>query len=274
MTADEKGYDSYKIPVPADFEDVFSHFYTAKNNTGKSLTKILLPSYQTILIFCFATEVSLVTKQNTKITIEKCIVLGPIKQAFAYTLSDGAEILVANFKNDAFYRFFGNAVLSDHRPVHPDELLEENCFTHLWYELKKISGPYERVDYILKYSKPYLRKRNTTSERLTDFKNEAYSPIKAIARETTQSERNVQLKHKKYLGYSAKEINRYQRFLKAAELMQHIAENAAKTDWFEIINKCGYYDQSHLIHDFKHFINLSPKEFLKFQQDICISKPY
>ncbi len=272
MTANEKEYNSFRIPIPTMFEDVFSYFYVAKNNTGQSVTKILLPSYQTILIFCFGTNASLVTKQATKIEIGKCLVLGPIKQAFAYTLPDGAEILVANFKGDAFYRFFGNAVLSDHRPVHPDELLEENCFTDLWYELNKINKLSERVDYILEFCKPYLRERNTTSQKLTHFKDETFSPIKTIAKETVQSERTIQLKHKKYLGYSAKELNRYHKFLKAVELIQRIAENDTKMDWFEVINQCGYYDQSHLIHDFKHFINLSPKQFLKFQQEICFPK--
>jgi len=273
MTTNEKGYKNFSIPAPTEFEDVFFHFYVAKNNTGQSVTKILLPSYQTILIFCFGAKASLITRQNTKIEIEKCLVLGPVKQAFEYTLTDGAEILVVNFKNDAFYRFFGNAVLSDPCPMHPDELLEENCFTNLWYKLKRINSSLGRIKYILEFSKPYLRDRNVTAERLTDFKDEALSPIKAIAQETVQSERNIQLKHKKYLGYSAKEINRYHRFLKAAELIQNMAENAAKMDWFEVINACGYYDQSHLIRDFKHFLNLAPKQFLNFQQEICIPKP-
>ena len=272
IKANEKGYSSFKIPVPTEFEDVFSHFYVALNNTRQSLTKTLLPSYQTILIFCFGTNASLTTKQNTKIEIEKCLILGPIKQAFEYTLPVGTEIFVANFKNDAFYRFFGNAVLFDRRPIHPDELLEENCFTNLWYELKKINKASERIDYILKFSKPYLKDRNATSERLTDFKDVVYNPIKAIAQETSQSERNVQLKHKKYFGYSDKEINRYYRFLKAAELIQNLAEDTKRMDWFEVVNECGYYDQSQLIHDFKHFMHLSPKQFLKFQQDICNPK--
>ncbi|HEY0298211.1 MAG TPA: AraC family transcriptional regulator [Arachidicoccus sp.] len=51
--------------------------------------------------------------------------------------------------------------------------------------------------------------------------------------------------------------------------MQSIASNAKKIDWFDIISECGYYDQSQLIHDFKHYINLSPVKYLSFQQDIC-----
>ncbi len=141
--------------------------------------------------------------------------------------------------------------------------MEENCFTNLWYELKKISSAFERVNFILEFCKPYLQSRNTAFEPLANFnvRDNILNPIKAVAAETHKSERNIQLNHKKYLGYSAKEINRYNRFLKAVEIIQNIALNSTKLDWFEVIDQCGYYDQSQLIHDFKHYINLSPNNF-------------
>ncbi len=269
MSATEKEYNNFRIPVPPAFKDVFSHFYFAENNTGQTLTKTLLPTFQTILIFSFGTNASLTTKQNTGIEVEKCLVLGPVKQAFNYTLPVRAQILVANFKGDAFYRFFGNAVLADHTPISPDELLEENCFTGLWSELAGVDSAAGRVNHILEFCKPYLRQQNTTARLLDDFNCTILDPIKTVAQNTNQSKRNVQLQQKKYFGYSAKEINRYHRFLKAVELIRQIAESYTKPDWFEVINQCNYYDQSQLIHDFNHFIHLSPARFLKFQQDIC-----
>ena len=257
------------IPVPSEFEDVFSHFYFAENNTGELLTKTLLPSYQTIMVFNFGANAWLVSKQKTKISIDKCVVLGPIKYAFDYSLPVDSKILVANFKADGFYRFFGTASLFDHLPVQPDELIDENCFTNLWHRLNGMGSVTERISCILEFCRPYLRSRNATSELLTNFNNSSLDPIKTVAQKTQQTERNIQLTHKKYLGYSAKEMNRYQRFLSAIKLIQNNTSGSTKTDWFEVIEQCGYYDQSQLIHDFRHFINLSPKKFLKFQQDIC-----
>jgi AraC-like DNA-binding protein len=122
---------------------------------------------------------------------------------------------------------------------------------------------------LLDFCKPYLQQRNPIAEQIASFDGDNQSPIKAISAENNLSERAVQLNHKKYLGYSAKEISRYQRFLKAIQLIQTIATDTSKIDWFEIISECGYYDQSQLIHDFKHYLNLSPSKYLKFQQDIC-----
>lgn len=263
--------NNYRIEVPSAFETVFSHFYFAENKTDFPITKTLLPSFQTILVFNFGENASLKSHKSNILEVEKCLVLGPIKHAFDYTLEPNSEILVANFKEDAFYRFFGNALLTHSLPIHPDALIPENCFTALWYELKLLSDTRERVDFILAFCRPYLREQNAITTLLADFKEEALNPIKAIASKMNQSERNIQLNQKKFFGYTIKEISRYERFLKAVELVQNSAITSQKTDWISIVDQCGYYDQSQLIHDFKYYMDISPTKFLKFQDDICSS---
>lgn len=262
-------YINYRIPVTDEFSEVFSHFYFAENISQQSITKTLLPSYQTILIFNLGANAFIHSAENDKIEVDKCIVLGPIKKAFDYSLSPGTRILVANFKDDAFYRFFGSANVAENLPIDPNSLLDENCFTVLRNCISQLSDPLDQVNYILKFCKPYLKKRNVIAEQLVYLKDSPFNPIKKVADAENQSERTIQLNHKKHLGYSAKEITRYQRFLKAIEMIQNIATKATKDNWFEIIDECGYYDQSQLINDFKYYINLSPTKYLKLQRSIC-----
>lgn len=269
----ENLYLEKKIPVPSEFGDVFSYFYWARNATEVPIQKTLFPTYQTILIFSFGEKASLATKNRTVVEIDKCLVLGPLRQPIDYTLPAGSEILVANFKEDAFYRFFGQSLLSDTIPVNPDDLVDENCFTLLRDSIKGLVSVEERVRSILDFSRPYLKNSEAGFENISCFNDKNLNPIKAIADRTNQSERNVQLHFKKYLGCSAKEINRYRRFLKSLELLQEVQEKSKKVDWFAIIEECGYYDQSQLIHDFKHYLKLSPTKFLKFQEEICIPRP-
>ncbi|MEH6305654.1 AraC family transcriptional regulator [Olivibacter sp. CPCC 100613] len=264
-------YNHFRIAVPTDYEDVFSHFYFAENKSNEVISKTLLPSFQTILVFNFGAKALFRSKQNSQIAMDKCLVLGPIKMAFDYMLPPQSSILVANFKDDAFYRFFGEATIAGNLPLNPDELLDENCFTALWAILSDIKDAKKKVDLILAFCKPYLRQRSEIAEQLANFDNGVFNPIKSIASQKNQTERNIQINHKKLLGYSAKEINRYQRFLKAIELINIKASTNSKTDWFEIINECGYYDQSQLIHDFQHYLKLNPSKYLKFQHDICSS---
>ncbi|WP_426479771.1 helix-turn-helix domain-containing protein [Chryseobacterium sp. CBSDS_008] len=261
-------YNEYRISVPKEFESVFTHFYFAENTSDILVTKILLPTYQTILLFCFGESAAISTREQTTIGIDKCMVLGPVRQAFEYTLPAGCSILVANFKGDAFFRFFGKISL-EQSAKHPDELLEENCFTDLWHQLTKLNSATNQVNHILEFCRPYLQHQDSTSQLLSRFENDLLNPIKVIAEQTQQTERNIQRKQKEQFGYSLKEINRYNRFLKAIQIIEKETEKQNQVKWFTIIDQCGYYDQSQLIHDFKHFINLSPAQYLKFQQEIC-----
>jgi len=271
MQENEK-YRNFRISVPAEYEEIFTHFYFSENNSDETITKTLLPSFQTILIFDFGVKSILHSKNNNDIEIDRCIVLGPIKQSLEYSSPPQSEILIANFKDDAFYRFFGSTSIAEHFPINPDDLLEKNCFTFLWTELNKIESTENRINYLLDFCKPYLKQRNNIVEKLINITDENINPIKLIANQRNQTERNIQLNHKKHLGYTSKEINRYSRFIKSIKLIQDTASTSKKVDWFEIVNTCGYYDQSQLIRDYKYYINLSPKKYLKFQQDICNPK--
>jgi len=263
-------YNSYRIEAPAEFAEVFSHFYFAGNRSNGAVTRTLMPSFQTIMVFSFGEEVSFLNKENDEISISKCLVIGPIKQAFNYTLPEGAEILVANFKDDAFFRFFGTASVPEH--LHPDELLNADCFTTLWTELSRIGSVDDRVNHILDFCRPYIRGRHRITEQIITLGDNGVSPVKEISGKENVSERSVQMNLKKHFGYSSREIGRYMRFLKAVQMVQHIASTTDQMDWFEVIEECGYYDQSQLIHDFKHYMNLSPSKYLKFQQGICCSR--
>ncbi|PIF47191.1 AraC-like DNA-binding protein [Chryseobacterium sp. 52] len=263
-------YHQFKISVPKEFENVFTHFYYAENGSSGPMTKTLLPSYQTIMLFCFGDNALMTTHENNTAEVDKCIILGPVRKAFDYTLPAGTSILVANFKDDAFYRFFGKAMISN-QGTHPDELLQENCFTELWHQISPLSSPEEKTSYILEFCRPYLQDQDETSRLLSSFENSRLNPVKTIAAQTNQSERNIQLKQKEQFGYSSKELARYSRFLKAVTMIEKELESRKKIEWFSIIDACGYYDQSQLIHDFKHFINVSPSQYIKFQKDICRS---
>ncbi|MET4082676.1 AraC-like DNA-binding protein [Pedobacter sp. UYP30] len=272
MKEETKGYKDFRIPVPTSFQEIFSHFYYAENQSDEIITHTSMPSYQTILVFNFKNRVLLHSSKNTQIKIEKCLVFGPVRNAFKYSMPKNSELLVVTFKDDGFYRFFGNASAAKKIPVNPDDLLEENCFTSLWKELDKINDVQDRINVLLEFCRPFLDPQNQIIEQLNNFSNDNVSAIKAVAQDNDRTERSIQMKHKKLLGYSEKEIKRYERFIKAIELIQKTAAKASKIDWFEVIETCGYYDQSQLIHDFTYYINLSPTKYLKFQQDICNSR--
>jgi AraC-like DNA-binding protein len=262
------GYEEHKTVMPEKFSDYFSHFYWAKNHSDEPIRKTLLPTFQTMLIFCFDGQIRLIGKEET-LPLQKCIVVGPVKQPLCYELDPGVRMLVVNFQLDGFYRFFGSALATQNNP---DEYFTGNCFDDVWTKLNSISDWETQCQELLVFVGEYFRSRESTAAKLSEFQKmeTPVNPIKAVASELHKSERMVQMEHKKYFGYSAKEMARFQRFLKAYKLLHdEISKNTKKIEWFSIIEQCGYYDQSQLIHDFKHYVNITPTQYLNYQNEIC-----
>jgi AraC-like DNA-binding protein len=81
--------------------------------------------------------------------------------------------------------------------------------------------------------------------------------IAMVAKTYGFSERSLERKFHDLVGVSPKKFSSMIRFEKA------IAHLESKSDWEKMGANLGYYDQSHFIHEFKQFANLTPKQFIQ-----------
>ena len=97
--------------------------------------------------------------------------------------------------------------------------------------------------------------------------------MRAIAQDSNLSERTVQLRFKKYLGYSPKELIRFLRFKQVIQSIQQ--QQSSQVDWYALVEQFGYHDQSHLIKDFKQYLGMTPQKFVKdiAGKEFCVSRP-
>jgi AraC-like DNA-binding protein len=86
--------------------------------------------------------------------------------------------------------------------------------------------------------------------------------IEALAREFNISRRQFERKFKEHSGFNPKLYSRIIRFQSA--LRQYGDSSRNLTD---IAYDCGYYDQSHFIHDFKAFSGYHPKQFFSYRAE-------
>lgn len=95
-----------------------------------------------------------------------------------------------------------------------------------------------------------------------DIKN-GMLPIAEILDQTGYSHRWFSKIFKETVGITPKRYSRISRFQHTLRMIR----KSSIPDWTSFALSCGYYDQSHFIHDFKHFAGLSPGEYYRNQGD-------
>jgi AraC-like DNA-binding protein len=84
------------------------------------------------------------------------------------------------------------------------------------------------------------------------------SPVSAVAAELGVSERHLRRAFRETVGMSPKAFVRVARFRRALRA----ARAAGRADWASIAGEAGYYDQAHLIAEFRVIAGVTPRELL------------
>jgi AraC-like DNA-binding protein len=98
------------------------------------------------------------------------------------------------------------------------------------------------------------------TRRLADFGGQLRTA--ELARDAGCSRKHLAGLFRDQVGIAPKTLARIHRFQRA---LGGLNENR-DVDWSELADRCGYYDQSHLIHDFRQFAGMSPSEFARQAQ--------
>jgi AraC-like DNA-binding protein len=241
-----------KFDVPSEFADVLTYIYYTENVSGEAYESLLQPGLQTILVFCFNGSFRMMTEEGAEFITNECVLLGPIKRAFRYEIPAGGQMLVLNFRDGGFYQLFGVESMSG-----------------LGEELNGLNTVEERVECVLDFCRAHLAARSAIADRLVEAWERNESVVKSVAADVGMSERAVQMLHKRIFGFTAKEKERYDRWLRAVRMVQ--GRSVEEVDWMDVVVEAGYYDQSQLIHDFQYYMGLSPRKYLAFQAGICVA---
>lgn len=83
--------------------------------------------------------------------------------------------------------------------------------------------------------------------------------VDELACQTGYTRKHLNTLLQRQVGLGAKALARVQRFKGALTLLGEVDE----VPWAELALHCGYYDQSHLVRDFRSFSGYAPGEFLR-----------
>jgi AraC-like DNA-binding protein len=87
---------------------------------------------------------------------------------------------------------------------------------------------------------------------------DARAPIAAVCDDLGISNKHLVSQFRRLVGLPPKVVGRIQRFQRVIQA----CGSREEVDWLDLVDSCGYADQSHLIREFRGFAGLTPSEFL------------
>jgi AraC-like DNA-binding protein len=103
-----------------------------------------------------------------------------------------------------------------------------------------------------------LQKHPAVVFAMRAFLSGPFGSAAELADKTGYSQRYFIKLFRNEVGLTPKRVHRLCRFRRVIETVQ----NAASPDWTDIALSLGYFDQAHLIHEFREFSGVTPEQYL------------
>jgi AraC-like DNA-binding protein len=221
-----------------------------------------IPSGGEGLVFHFGDSFSIYS-ENRKDLLPKSFFVGQAKKFLFIESGRIVDSIIIKLKPAGFYNLFSRSAC---------ELANISCIDAVDIEGSEIEVIYEQMAYEPDTTKriviieQYLIRKLTQNDHLHSERisfavdqiiaNKGCIKIEELYELTNSGERTFQRDFQKHVGISAKALTRIIR-------INNIIRESQKgvVDWFDVICQYGYFDQAHLIHDFKYVTGETPKLF-------------
>jgi len=188
------------------------------------------------------------------------VVSGPYKSGFVSDTKEEAFIMGVHFKPGGAFPFLGVSAdeLAD---SHVDlDLLWGRTATGIRDRLLEASSPDERFrilqEALMSHISRPLEHHYAVSAALRILERHNM-PIRKLAKEVGLSERRFIQVFRSEIGMTPKAFSRVQRFQRARIFIERVEI----PDWPSVAMQFGYFDQSHLIREFREFSGASPEAY-------------
>jgi len=248
-------------PHPALLEFIDSVFvldFDFRAGAGMSPIYPFVPTHNRFLCFYLQDQVKVKKQTGDFATRARSIIIGPQLTPVTLDLGQRHQAVVVNLKPAGMYRLLG---------IPMAELVERD------YDARLVVG--REIDELLErlHEGRTAERRNDTVQHyllgklgqlrpllpfdaaiLRQVRASGNLPIEQVAAEACLSVRQLERLSYERLGLSPKVYSRMIRFSHAYKCK----ESAPHVSWTAIAHRCGYFDQMHLIRDFKLFAGHAP----------------
>jgi len=193
-------------------------------------------------------------------TVRRSCLCGPLTIPMRVQLNGKINIFGVRFQPGGSYYFI---------PYPPGELInfhgeiDDLWGKHSLYLIDKIRdrcrNTKDRIDFLNHYLHQCLNDRHKEVPAIDLALNvidkvKGQVNIHGLSKVVGLSTRQLERRFKERVGISPKQLCRNLRF---KNVLKHLSGSPADS-WSDVALSCGYYDQAHMIRDFKHFTSTSP----------------
>lgn len=254
-----------------ELEDVVEHYWHSKCYLEQSLVQEMnTPTFQA-LTFNLSGQYEYIESREVSMRMDKmCYLIGqPLSKRVSISNPLGIDILGVKFKHLGIHLLTG----IDMRHI-SDKIIDANNVWHheidlLYEEILDKKNIYERIntlEHFLKRKKAQQRFKEKISKDKTYIvkhsihqmeANKTYD-ISKLREGVFTSKKTFERYFLNHIGVSPKQYATICRF---NHVCSHLNELIEEPDWHDVIVSFGYYDQSHLIREFKRFAGKTPTEY-------------
>ncbi|WEK21018.1 MAG: AraC family transcriptional regulator [Candidatus Pedobacter colombiensis] len=260
------------LPAPALRDYIKCYGLREVDTEGQQLHLAIHAIEQSLMPFWLSsTPLQHITEAGIRtIDIKKRWLLGLTSSFQGYQVYNGRyRFFNVQFKNNGFYSIFKIPMpyISDQLLIGDDvigkdlQFLQEQLEESTNMEEMKSAADSYFLKALFKKKQGYNNDRITTTTNMIAQYNYQID-IKTLARQVNMSLRGLERHFYEQVGTTPKQYSKIVRFNKSLLLKTLHPEKK----WTDIANQYGYFDQNHLIKDFKVLAGSSPFNFLeKFQ---------
>lgn len=180
-----------------------------------------------------------------------------------------ARMLIVSFRKGMAYPFFGFPMAELRDQVLNADLVWGSRFSEFRERLLCVNGNsqarFDEVELFLQEQCRVVESNEFISYSTARIGNEATDlTVSGLTEEVGYSRKHLGSIFRNHVGITPKAYMRIMRFQRVIALLEKLED----PDWCDLAIDAGYYDQSHLINDFKRFSGFTPGEYFRSKNDV------
>ncbi|MBX7171431.1 MAG: helix-turn-helix domain-containing protein [Pyrinomonadaceae bacterium] len=243
-------------------------FIIEQEEAHKSARFLILPSVSTYIsvslnTISYSENENIIVENTTKNPLDSSIQFG-LKSSVSYEYRGKVKEICLVFNPLAVFDFFDEELLlksvANNQSFIPDRDFETNIVRIL--NIANNDQIIEEIEqYLLKKYKPFSHAYlHQATNELSNTDSENYLCLDELARKFSITRQTLNNQCKKYLNLSASEFRQISRFRKFIQAKLIDENNSKLTDF---VYDFGFFDQSHLIKEFRKYAFLKPNDFFR-----------